>query len=153
MRRKLVFFIVLGFITLVVYALYRFAPGRDPYAEMYEIKYDTPEVIQAVRLFKQNHADFSPPGELGLRDGKVDSTELVYSVYVYYPDSNEIIYFWIRANYDGGTKIAFVSVNKGLTLGNWRDINDELPYSENRAQKRRFEHDVLTPIINLLEIK
>ncbi len=73
-----------------------------------------------------------------------------YKFYFYYTEENQIIYTWTRSFEKGKTKFAFVSVNDGLKLVNWRDINHDFNRSENKEQKRKFEERILKKIEEIL---
>ena len=53
----------------------------------------------------------------------------------------QIIYTWIRGN-----KFAFISINKGTEIGNWKRINKDLNDSENKEEKKKFEERILNKI-------
>lgn len=43
----------------------------------------------------------------------------------------------------GKTTFAFVSINEGLTLGDWKEINIDFSRSENKEEKKKFEERIL----------
>ncbi|MFV8334475.1 hypothetical protein ACNQF7_00135 [Flavobacterium sp. RSP29] len=117
-------------------------PGSYPYAEVYE--FDAPEdkLIKAVSEFKINNPDFIVPENIKLVDGRSkDKTDHWYHIWFYYKKENQIIYTWIRGN-----EFAFIAVNDGTKLGNWKDINKDFNQSENKHEKKKFEVRILNKI-------
>lgn len=71
-------------------------------------------------------------------------------MYFYYQEGDEIIYTWVRQVDKGNTTFAFVSINKGLTIGNWKNINKDFSKQENEYQKEKFERLILDEVKKLL---
>jgi hypothetical protein len=46
----------------------------------------------------------------------------------------------------GTTTFAFVAINHGLELGNWKDINKDFTKKEDSIQKIKFERFILNPV-------
>ena len=119
------------------------APGSYCYAEMYEFDANEPELITAIENLKKDNPRANVPIS-DLPDGRSDSDDYWYHVYFYYPDEKQIVYFWTRpAEESGKTNIGFVGVNEGLTLGNWKRVNENFSRKENRDVKRNFEQRIL----------
>ena len=139
-------------ITLLVFGglfcFYKLAdmvsPGSYAHAEEYELDYSEAEVINAINKFKVDNPDLAGPSFLD--DGKTNSTDHWYNIYFYYKDENKIVFTWTRPSEKNRTTFAFVSLNDGLTLGNWKDVNDDFGFSENRMAKRTFEERILKPL-------
>jgi hypothetical protein len=51
----------------------------------------------------------------------------------------------------GITSIAVVSINEGLQIGNWKDINKDFNQSRNKKELKYFELHILKKIRNYLE--
>ncbi|MCC7296956.1 MAG: hypothetical protein IT244_01380 [Bacteroidia bacterium] len=49
------------------------------------------------------------------------------------------------------TDLALVSINQGLDIGNWKDVNKEFGDLENQKVKTKFEKSILSPIKLLLK--
>lgn len=138
-------------ITLVGYGFYKLAelysPGSYPNAETYGFDISEKELLIAVHKFKAEHPEYVPPVRFGLKEGRRSNTDHWYSLYFYYPKSNEIIYVWTRSKgFMGATILGLIRINKGDRLGNWKDINKDFSSSENSAQKEKFEKLILNPI-------
>lgn len=153
--RKVIF--TVGLILLGLFLLYRFAielaPGSFPYAETYELNASEEDVIKTIDQFKRDHPELCIPkveiqnnGQYDLKDGRKDSSDLWYSIYFYYLKENQIAYTWTRSEGKQKTTFAFVSLNSGLTLGNWKDINKDFGSSENKKLKGQFEARILDSI-------
>ena len=124
------------------------AAGSYPYAEVYDVDMPESELIQKIKDFKKVNADYKVPGEVGLVDGRHKNKDYWYHIYFYYKDKDQIIKAWTRRPVaNGKTSFAFVAINQGLTLGNWKEINDDFSREENNEQKERFEHRILNRII------
>lgn len=125
-----------------------FAPGSYPYAERYEINCSESDLINAVHKFKEYNPEFNVPIQTQLKDGRRDGGDHWFHVYFYYVKENEIVKTWIRKTNKGTTTFAFVAINEGLTLGNWKDINKDYSSNENKLQKEKFEKLILNEIKN-----
>jgi hypothetical protein len=129
------------------------AAGSYPYAETYELNYSEEEVKRAINEFKQEHSEYIVPkvtiddeATFDLIDEQSKEPSHWYIVYFYYPKENQIILTWTRPSENGKTTLAFVGINKGLTLGNWKDINKDFSRSENKDEKKKFEERILSQI-------
>jgi len=119
-----------------------FSPGSYPHAEKYEFDYPESEVIKAIDEFKTDNPNIVGPDFLV--DERINGQW--YKVYFYFQDENKIVYTWTRPSGKNSTTFAFVSLNEGLTLGNWKDINDDFGFSENRRLKGIFKERILKEI-------
>ena len=77
---------------------------------------------------------------------KVDSL-----FYFYYKSENKILLTLTRSSSENKTTIYFVSINSGLDIGNWKEINRDFDESENEKQKKLFEERILNKIKTILE--
>lgn len=101
-------------------------------AEIYQLNYSVEEVKDAIKQFKKEHSEFNTPkvsvrneGEFELIDK--ESKNHWFLIYFYNPDQNVILNICIRGN-STNTKLAFVALNKGLDIGNWKDVNKDFSY-------------------------
>lgn len=129
------------------------APGSYPYAEIYEFNFSEEEVKSAINKFKQEHPDYSVPKvtidgmtSLDLNDGQSQEPKYWYNVYFYYYDENQILFAWLRPLGMSKTAFAFVSINQGLALGNWKRINKDFSRMENEEAKNKFEERIIKGI-------
>jgi hypothetical protein len=119
-----------------------FSPGSYAHAETYELDYPESEVIKAINELKTENPNIAGPDFLA--DERINGHW--YKVYFYFQDENKIVYTWTRPSGKNSTTFAFVGLNDGLTLGNWKDINDDFGFSENRRLKAIFEERILKEI-------
>ncbi|MEE1900094.1 hypothetical protein GN157_12365 [Flavobacterium rakeshii] len=134
------------FLSLMFLVSCNFAPGSYPYAEIYTIEVGYNNLIQAVEEFKRTHPEYIVPDSVGLYDGKSDRPDdHWYHIYFYNKTQNKILYTWVRTS-DEGCSFAFVAVNDGLKLGNWKYINKDFSSKENRLEKQYFETEILNYI-------
>ncbi len=157
-KRILIFAIVLGGLFFLYKLAVMFAPESYPYAEHYELNYPEDEVIEAVIKLKASNKELIVPkvtiqggGQWDLSDGKEKETDYWHKFYFYNKDENEIIFTWTRPAGQNTTTFAFVSINKGLDLGHWNDINNDFGFFENRKIKKHFEETILKKIKENLE--
>jgi hypothetical protein len=119
--------------------------GSYPYAETFEIKAPEAKVIQAVMDYKAKHPESVVPLQR-LTDCKKDSTDYWYNIYFYLPETNQIVHCWTRPSGKNKTTFAIVGINEGLELGNWRRVNSDFGYFENREILKQLEEKFVTPI-------
>jgi hypothetical protein len=148
---------LIGFIKLGT----NFSPGSYGNAEIYDLNYSETRVLEAVSKLKIQHPEIKIPivtienhgsFDLSESEGRKDNS-LWYSIYFYYPDVNQIVYAWTRPRGAGKTSFALVSLNKGLEIGHWKDINHDFPSRENKQIKKEFEKRILEPIKKILDEK
>lgn len=148
-----VIFILVGFVGFYQ-LVHMFAPGSYPFAEVYELNAPEKNVIDAVSQFKLEDPEFivpnvtinnQPAGNLRECEGRKDNSYW-YFIYFYYPKENQIVFTWTKPKGIDKTSFAFVSLNYGLDLGHWKDINDDFNFFENRKIKRTFEERILNRI-------
>lgn len=144
---------ILVVVFLSKFTACNFAPGSYPYAETYELNYSEEEVKTAINKFKQEHTEYVVPkvtidgkATWDLIDQQSKEPNHWYIVYFYYPKENQIILTWTRPAEKGKTTFAFVSINEGLTLGNWKEINKNFSRSENKEEKKKFEERILNKL-------
>jgi hypothetical protein len=132
------------------------APGIDPDSERYELNYSEEKVRASINEFKEKNPDYFVPkitinnqGPFELPDARSDDP-VYYYYYYYYKDEKQILFTWIRSAGRNKTIFAFVSVNEGLNLPNWKDINTDFSWSENKEQKKKFEERILKKIEKIL---
>jgi hypothetical protein len=135
--------------TLVLATIWNFAGqfgGSYPFGEQYEFNCNEIRLITAIENFKKANAMYAVPTYLNLVDGRKDSSDYWYHIYIYYPYENQIIYFWTRPNLITTTELCFIAINDGYIIGNWKNINKDFPSSENKAVKALFEQRILKNI-------
>lgn len=146
-KYKLLFIsIILISITTIIWFGINFAPGSYPYTEEYEINASESVLIKSIEDFKIDNPKYNVPEYLGLKDGRFSNSEHWYHIYFYYPEENQIIHTWIRPIEKQKTTFALVSVNQGLALGQWKEINHDFNNSENKTEKEKFENRILKRI-------
>lgn len=147
MRKTILIVIVLGVVTFLFFKIGNmFAPGSYSYSEKYELDVDENILIEAIDNFKEENTKYSLPEQIQLKDGRRDSSDYWYHIYFYYPEENQIVKSWVRQKEKGKVTFAFVGINEGQNLGNWRMINKDFSKSENREQISKFEERILKRI-------
>lgn len=121
------------------------AAGSYPYAEQYNIKNSEFNLVVAINKFKEANPEYKVPVQTQLKDGRRNENDHWYHVYFYYKQENEIVKTWVRST-GSETTFAFVGLNVGLTLGNWKEINKDYSKKENKLQKEKFERLILNEI-------
>lgn len=152
-----ILFGLLGFISigfLLYYGAWIFSPGSYSRAEIYQLEASEDSLIQIVNQIKIEYPDLClrhsveiPNGQaFQLKDGRKDSTDYWFHIYFYYSDKNQIVNTWIRPKTKTSVDFAFVGLNKGLTLGNWTDVNEHFWWWKNKPIKTEFENRILSKI-------
>jgi hypothetical protein len=121
-----------------------FAAGSYPFVERYVIDTTEEAVIEAVNIFKTQHGSYVAPEYL--EDGRKDNSEHWYHIYFYLPEERFIVHCWTRPESKTETAFAFVGINEGTGLGNWKRINSDLTTEENKRVIEIFERRLLKPI-------
>jgi hypothetical protein len=129
--------------------------GSYAFSESYEFPYSEARVIKAIENFKEKNPKYQVPevsifsnNSFKLEDSRSENG-LWFIAYFYDADENRIFNIAIRGN-ETNTTLEFVSINNGLKIGNWKDINRDFSYDENERLKNRFEESCLNPIKKLL---
>lgn len=146
--------LIIGFLLLIYLFGWWFAPGSYPKAERYEFNIPEDSLIAIIKEVKKEHPEINLTKKVSLTNGKSfslqegrrDENDHWYSIYFFYPDKNEIIKTWTRPIDQSSTSFAFVSINSGLTLGNWRTINNSFWWWKNEPDKQEFEQRILNKI-------
>jgi len=107
---------------------------------IYEVKNENPELDLTEKVSIPNGQYFE------LQDGRQDEKDHWHSIYFYYSDKNEIIFTWTRPKDENSTTFAFVGINSGLILGNWRTINESFWWWKNKPDIEEFEERILKKI-------
>ncbi|MBL7998607.1 MAG: hypothetical protein JNL32_08230 [Candidatus Kapabacteria bacterium] len=144
---------LLGLICMLGISSCNYASGGYPYAERYELNVSESVLIEAVQQFKLKNPQLNVPDSTRLKDGRNSAEDHWYHVYFYYPDENQILYTWLRSGDNGHTTFAFVSINDGLEIGNWKEINKDYPDRSNAMHKQVFERRILDKIKTILKNK
>ena len=142
-------FVICCLVLIVLYGIATcFAPGSYPYREAYVINVSESTLIEAIQNFKKNNPQYIVPEQTRLTDGRINEQfrDHWYHIYFYYEDENRIVKCWTRPAEKGKTTFAFIGINQGLELGNWKDINKDFKRSENKAEKKKFEERILNKI-------
>ncbi len=136
----------------IIFISCNFAPGSYPYAERYVFNTSEKDLIAAIVFFKRDNPKYNVPQSVGLKDGRNNADDYWYHIYFYYPEENQIVYTWVRLEGKTKTDFALVSINDGLTLGKWKEINKGFSSAENVEQKKKFEDRVLKKVKAILQL-
>ena len=116
------------------------------------------QVSKAIKTFKKLNPEYIVPKvninnkgsfDLSEDEGRKEKSHWNFN-YFFYKNENEIVFTWTRPSSEGNTDFAFVSVNKGLSLGNWKTINNDFGFFENRKVKEEFENRILKQVKKLI---
>lgn len=130
--------------------------GSYAFSESYDLPYSEESVINAIEKFKEKNPKYQVPevsissnNSFILEDSRSENG-LWFVAYLYDSNENKILNIAIRGN-EANTTLEFASINNGLKIGNWKDINRDFSYDENQQLKNRFEESYLNPIKKLLK--
>jgi hypothetical protein len=145
---------VIGFILFICVFAWTMAPGSYARAETYEFDIPEDSLIAIIEEVKNENPDINLIKEVNIQngknfkliDGRSDELDYWYSIYFYYPDKNEILHTWTRPNSERSTTFAFVGINSGLSLGNWKTINESFWWWKNKPDVEEFENRILNKI-------
>lgn len=133
--------------------------GSYPNAEKYIINDNEKDVKKAILEFKQNNKEYLVPkasinnqGAWDLLDEPKGDPQHWFGFYFYYKNENKIVFTLTRSTGKNKTEFFFVATNKGLNIGNWKDINKDFDSYENKIEKEKFEKEILKGIQNELSI-
>lgn len=138
--------LIMIIIGWVIWFGINFAPGSYPYAEEYELNVNENILTEAIQNFKKDNPQYIVPEQVQLNDGPGGDRDLWYFIYFYYPQEDQIVCTWTRRISKEKTTFAFVGINQGLSLGNWKDINKDFSRSDNNKEKKKFEERILNKI-------
>ncbi|WP_080778179.1 hypothetical protein [Chryseobacterium phocaeense] len=128
----------------------KFSAGSYPYAEVFEISLSEKRVIEKIDSLKTINTELQVPvfewagNEVSLSDEVQANGYFVF--YIFIKERNQIIQFYAKENGKNHTKIGFISIQNGLSLGNWRKINKDLPDKENKQLKEIFKKRIISKI-------
>ena len=162
-KHKILYCILAAPLFLIVfyYIGWSLAPGSYARAEVYEFSVPEETLIEIIEEFKKENPslDMTKPvilengEEYYFEDGRRDSSDHWYFIHFYYPDKKQIVMTWTRPNtnwenpeIEKSSSFAFVSVSKGLTLRNWKTVNESFFWWKNTPLKEEFEKRILSGI-------
>ena len=125
------------------------ASGSYSYAELYRYNVSADTLSNKLKSLKEKDTTLMPPAILHLMDGKRDSSDYWYRIYFYNKKKNEIIFTWVREEGSQTANLAFVGVNEGVRLGNWKYINKDYSETENNNKKEEFKNLILSGISDM----
>lgn len=135
------------------------APGVYPRAEFY--KFDVPEdsLINIIERVKRENPNFTLPEHvktpdgnfIELKDGRRDSSDRFYSIYFFYPDSDQILHTWIRSDFSGKTTFALAGINSFKKEWRWKPLNESFWWWKNQSKIEEFENGILNKIEEQLD--
>jgi len=143
LKRRVLILLTLNAVIIFSGCSY-FAAGSYPFSEKYLIDTTEEAVIKAVNTFKAEHGSYVAPKYL--EDGRKDSSDYWYHIYFYLPEEKIIVYCWTRPETKKETGFAFVGINEGTGLANWKDINKDFSSEDNKRYLKIFEKRLLEPI-------
>lgn len=151
--------VIVLLIGLLYWLKQELSVGSYSNAEKYTLKGNEQAVKNAINQFKQNNKEYLVPkvsinnqGAWDLLDEPKGNPPHWFGFYFYYNNENKIVFTLIRAAGKNKTEFFFVATNKGLNIGNWKDINKDFSSDENKIEKEKFEKEILKGIQNELSI-
>ncbi len=156
-KTLIIVLVVLGGLFFLYKLADMLSPSSYGHAERYELDYPEEKVIEAINRLKDLDKDLVVPkvtiqssGQWDLNDGKEKETDYWYKFYFFDKENNQILFTWTRPSGPNKTTFAFVSINNGLDLGSWNDINDDYGFFENRRIIKSFEETILKRVKDTL---
>lgn len=127
----------------------KFSAGSYPYAEIFEIKLPIEDVVHKIESIKANEKFQVPEFEWAgkktlLKDKTLKNGYFVF--YIFLKEKNKIIYSYARTDGLNKTRIGLISVQDGLSLGNWKEVNKDLSEEDNEQLKELFKEKIVSKI-------
>jgi hypothetical protein len=129
----------------------KYSPTSHVHAERYELNYPEDKVIEAIVNLKGSDNLVVPKittqdsMRWNLNDGREKNAEH-HKFYFYDKENNRILFTWTASSGPLTTTFAFVSVNEGIDKQNWKDVNDDYTFFENRKIVNNFEETILAKL-------
>ncbi len=140
MGRKYLYIIV-GLI-LFLFLFYQLgkalAPGNYAYSEQYELNYPEGKVIEAAEKVREKNV------YLHIGEGWEDKDSTDHWHHIYFNFHNRMLLTWTRPNGKNNTTFAFVSMQDQNFQ--WKDLNNDFGFFENRKIKEALEVEILAKI-------
>ena len=140
MKRKYAF--IIGGILLFLFCFYKlgsaFAPGSYAYSEQYELNYPEKEVIDACEKVREQNI------YLHIGKGWEDKDPTDYWHHIYFNFHNRMLLTWTRPNGKNSTTFAFVRMQDENS--EWKDLNNDFGFFENRKLKEVLKKEILDKI-------
>ena len=137
--------VILTFFLAAIYLVGSYSSGSFGYAQQYQFNVNKIELIKAVERFKNENNSFNPPSIYLTRDS-LDTYTSNFNVYVYYPNQNSIVYFFIDNQDRKTSNINLVSINEGLTNPYYKRVNKDFDREHNLKIKEEFKERVLNKL-------
>jgi hypothetical protein len=144
--RYKILIVCLGLSAFIIIGIYSglVSGGSYPYAQQYEFHVSDTTLIEAVEGFKKDNPSFKVPGMLKLPDFKDDYR---YNFYLYDTSRNNLIHCFIMTAGDSKMGSIYLdAVNSGLTLGNWKVVNQDYDRGDNIKIKLDFKEKFLNKL-------
>lgn len=128
----------------------KFSAGSYPYAEVYLINSSQERVINELDSLKKINTELQVPvfkwaGTEVLLSDKIQKNGY-FVFYIFIKEKNQIIQSYIGEEDNNHTKIGLISVQNGLSLGNWKQVNKDLSDEETEQIKEIFKKEVISKI-------
>ncbi len=153
LKRILILAAIAATIGLVYNIAKLFSPGLYPYAERYVLPYSEENIKTIIKKIKRDNPEMQVPkvtieglGAWDLPDKPIKGPGSLSAFYFYYNHENQIIFTWTQSTSKNRTTLGLVSINNGLDIGHWRELNHDLSNSESETQKDLFEERILNKI-------
>jgi len=149
MKYKKCFILILLIISHSCEDVNKFSAGSYPYAEVFEITLPKEDIIHKIDSIKINEKLQVPRFEWAGKETLLQDKTLKNGYFVFYiflKEHNQIIYSYVKEMDSNKARIGLVSVQYGLSLGNWKEVNKDLSEEENRQLKDIFKEKIISKI-------
>lgn len=127
----------------------KISAGSYPYAEVFEIKFPKEDVVNKIDSVKMKEGLQVPPFEWAGKETLLKDKTLKngYSIfYIFLKETNQIMCFYIRADGSDETRVGLISIQNGLSLGNWKEVNKDLSKEESEQFEELFKEKIISKI-------
>jgi hypothetical protein len=138
-------FVGLLFFIFLIYIAGSISSGSYGYAQQYKFMVKKSKLIEAVERFKNENKSYNPPSIYGTHD-TLDVNTSNFIAYVFYPDQNSIVCFFVDSHDANVSYINLVSINEGLETPIFKRVNKDFDRNDNLKIKEDFKDKILNKL-------
>lgn len=128
-----------------------FSAGSHAYSEKYTVNLSEKETIKKIKKIKGKDKDLQVPPFLWVRDtimleDKFSENNNSFIFYIYFKERDQIATFYVREKGSSQSIVGLDAVHNGLSLGNWKNVNEDLSENENKETIKLFEEKIISKL-------
>ena len=143
--QKIILGIIILYVCVFIVSFILAWNGNSGFEQQYKFNIQKKVLIKAVEDFKIKNKEFIPSSKYGATD-YLDTMSTHFVAYIYYPNKDEIVCFYIDNNPNNESYVNLLSVNKGLSDPRYKLVNKDFDRIENLEIKREFQKRFLNKL-------